>query len=142
MTSTRFRILLVVSTALFIAAALADDLVPPVFSEELAAAYAKKEAWVDTNFWPAVALAVLLGGSTVAGLIGLFFFQRWGRSLSLCSSIGVFVVYPALGPSLTSPLAGALDEASSLLWGAILALAYYSQVSDRFGKVASVVKAP
>ena len=132
MTCTRFRVVLVVSIALLVAGMLVDDVVPAGFPEELAAAYDRQFAWLDNNFWPALTLAVLAIGTVLASWVGLFLFKRWGRSLSLYSTLASFVLYPVLGPSVTSALQGALLEASTLTWGAILALAYHSPVASRF----------
>jgi hypothetical protein len=42
------------------------------------------------------------------------------------------LLYPFLGPTLSSGLEAALHEAASTIWGATLALAYYSPFSEHF----------
>ena len=107
----------------------------PAYSEALAVAYAHEpETWLMSNLWVA---GGLLGGLAVAwllGLVGLFRFKSWVSPLSLYSMLVGFLVCPFLGASLSSGLESALLEASTTVWGAILALSYFSAVSDRFGR--------
>ena len=103
------------------------------FSAELAAAYANEpEAWLYQYTWIFISFMAAVILATVAGVVGLFLFKGWGRSLSLYSTIAAFLLYPLLGPTLYSPLEETLYEISSLLWGAILAMAYWSPFSHRF----------
>ena len=67
-----------------------------------------------------------------AGAFGLLFFKRWARPAALYSTLIGLVLFPFTGPSLSSGLANSLNEASLLLWGAVLAVAYFSPLSERF----------
>jgi hypothetical protein len=84
------------------------------------------------NPWLLLPIAVPLAGAALAGIFGLFLFKPWGRLLSLLSTIGGLIVFPFFGPSLSGGIESTLWEASTLVWGAILALAYYSPVAALF----------
>ena len=133
MTDTRYRTLLWLYVALMVAAIASVFF--PNYSEALSVAYEKEpETWLMSNLWVA---GGLLGGLVVAwlvGLVGLFRFKSWARTLSLYSTLASFLVYPLLGASLSSGLESTLFEASTTVWGAILALSYFSAVSSRFGR--------
>ncbi|HJQ59524.1 MAG TPA: hypothetical protein VJ890_21635 [Vineibacter sp.] len=132
MTPNRFRVLLTVNAVLFAAGMLVDDIVPPGFSEALLAAYGDRFYWFDNHYWPSVVMFGLLIGIIVASYVGLYLFKRWGRSVALLASLASIATYLVYGVTLTSGLQGALLEAGTLLFGANIALAYYSQVSERF----------
>lgn len=105
----------------------------PGYSDALAAAYAEEqEAWLFRNGWLVASVAIPMLLAWLAGLIGLFFFKRWARTLSLCLTILGLVFGASLGPYLQSGPETALWEAGAMLWGAILALSYFSPVSARF----------
>lgn len=105
----------------------------PTYSDALATAYAgEPEVWLFRNTWTAVMVISPLLCAWLAGLIGLFFFKRWARSLSLALTFLGLAILVSLGPTLLSSLESSLLEASSMLWGVILALAYFSPVSARF----------
>ena len=65
------------------------------------------------------------------GLVGLFLLRSWGRSVSLYSTGAGLLLYLFSGPELLSPLESVLFEVSTLLWGAVLALSYYSPIAVR-----------
>lgn len=75
---------------------------------------------------------------TVVGFAGLFLLKRWGRTLSLGITLLCLPLYLLTGPTMSSPIEAMLTDASTLAWGACLALAYYSPVAARIeGRVAS-----
>lgn len=133
MSNARFRWLLVAYVVITVGAATAF-LVPGGYSEELANAFAQEpDPWLlrDIRWTMAIGISLLL--ATIVGLVGLFLLRRWGRAVSLYSTIAGLLLYLFSGPEVTSALERTLFEASALLWGAILALAYHSPVADRFG---------
>lgn len=133
MTDSRYLKLLWIYVALTVAAIA--SLFFPTYSDALTAAYdAEPSTWLMSNLWVAGGLLVSLVVAWLIGLIGLFRFKSWARSLSLYSTLAGFLVFPFLGASLSSGLENALFEASSTVWGAILALSYFSAVSGRFGR--------
>jgi uncharacterized membrane protein len=131
MTETRYLKILWCYVVLNLAATI--SIFFPTYSENLVAAYeSEPETWLMSNLWIAV---FVLGAFVVVwltGLVGLFFFKRWARPLSLCSTIAGFVIFPFVGASPYSGLEASLFEASSMVWGGILALSYFSPVSCRF----------
>lgn len=84
-----------------------------------------------------VSIAVLL-----AGLVGLYRLRRWGRSLSLWSTVLYLPLMPALGPSLETGLESMLMQLTSVLWGGLLALAYCSPVSVAFDRAGRGAQGP
>lgn len=132
MTSAKFRLLILLHLAL-IAGGIAAVFLPGGYSQELADAYANEPTpWLTDGSWLSIAVVGGLIIVWLAGLVGLFLFKRWGRTLSLYSTAAEFLIYPFQGPSLSSALEATFFEASILVWGAVLALAYFSSVSERF----------
>jgi hypothetical protein len=118
--------------ALVIAGAAAAFL-PGGYSQELSDALDNEPAPpILENLWLMFGLVVPFALSALAGVYGLYMFKRWGRSLSLYSTLAGLVLFSFFGPSLYSGLESALFEASTLIWGAILTLSYYSEVSSSF----------
>jgi hypothetical protein len=79
------------------------------------------------------ALAVLI---LVAGLVssaGLLLFKSWARMLNLATTVAGLVVYPMVEYFVSAGLKVSTDELSALLGGAVLAAAYWSPISARFG---------
>lgn len=133
MTETRFRKLLWTYIALSAAAIIAAAF--PSYSDQLqAAVHRESNSWLWHNDWAAGAVFGAFAVAWVVGLVGLFRFRPWGRSISLYSTLAGLAVYPFLGNSLSSAWEDVFYESSMMLWGAILALAYYSPVSARFGR--------
>lgn len=131
MTGSRFRQLLLACLVLF-AAAVATGLLPGSYSPALADAYANEPVpRLLQGDWAAIALLFVMLAGMVAGFIGLFLFKQWGRTLSLTLTLLALPLYLVLGPSLMSPLESLLIDASNLLWGACLALAYFSPIAAR-----------
>lgn len=131
MTIPRFRQLLILSALLAIAGAVAG-LLPGGYSTALADAYANEPVSLLLQH-EGMAIAVLLAmlAAMVAGFVGLLRLKRWGRTLSLFLTLSGLPMYLLLGPTLQSSAEMMLTEASSLLWGACLALAYFSPVAAR-----------
>ena len=107
----------------------------PDYSQNLAAAYeAEPTTWLFGDSWLALAALASLFLIFVVGLVGLFNFKAWARALSLYSTLASLLLFPFAGPSLFGGLESTLGEAAAMLWGAILALSYFSPVSNRFGR--------
>jgi hypothetical protein len=133
MTRKYFRALIVIYLALVVASTAAAFL-PAGYSQALSDALDNEPApLILENFWLLFGVVVPFSLAALAGLYGLYMFKRWGRSLSLYSTMAGLVVFPLFGPSLYGGIESALFEASTLTWGAILALSYYSAVSGSFG---------
>ena len=135
MTVARYRGLLCLYVALTTAATAASFF--PDYSEPLARAYDEEPHtwlmnWVFADPWLSIGLLGGLFLVCLAGLVGLFFFKRWARMISLYSTLVVLPLAPFCGPQLFWGLESALFEASSIVWGAVLAVSYFSKVSERF----------
>ncbi|MBC3875969.1 hypothetical protein [Undibacterium flavidum] len=130
-TESRYRKLLWTYIALTLATIVSSLF--PIYSENLETAYnAEPETWFISHYWIAVPGATIFALTWVAGLIGLFFFKNWARALSTYTTLMGFFIYTLIGTSLHSGLESAFIEASATLWGIILALSYFSPISEKF----------
>jgi len=136
MSPTAFRALIVCSVVAGLAGSALDALVPDLLAAELSAAINNQPPprFVEDHpfavFVPVAALAL----ASIAGAIGLLFYKRWARSLSLWATLGLLAMLPFFGSTAASGWTEALMELSSMTWGAVLALAYFSPLAARFGK--------
>ena len=132
MSDSRFRSLLALYIITLLAA-IGAGFLPGGYSQVLVDAHAEEQqSWLFENTTVAFIVVTSLLSAIVAGLIGLFFFRRWGRNLSLYSTLASLCLYAFLGPTLQSPIENVLIELCTLLWGAILALSYWSPTARRF----------
>lgn len=132
MTPRLFRGLIlahVTALSVFIALSAFDHGVPPVL---IAAQLESGLGWLLDESALVLSLLLVAVAAVIAGYLGLWFFQRWGRAVSLWTTIIGCLLTPALGPSLSGGLSAAFYDAANLLWGAVLALAYLSPVAQRF----------
>ncbi len=133
MSTTHFRLLIVLSAVSAAGSAAVALLLPELIPQSVAHALENEplhSIFDDLIF--STLLFVSFAVVAVASTVGLFFFRRWARSVSLYVTILGFGLYPFLGPTVISPWSGALSDASFMLWGAILAIAYFSPLRDRF----------
>lgn len=68
----------------------------------------------------------------LASYVGLFSFRRWARALALATTVLSVGLYPLIGVEMMSWPELALSDLSCMLWGAVLATAYFSPVSAHF----------
>ncbi|MBI4998559.1 MAG: hypothetical protein HZC22_17025 [Rhodocyclales bacterium] len=136
MTSAQFRALLLFSVATGLAAAFIDSLFPALLPEALSAAWEKDPPFDPDpeHLWLWVAMLVPWLVASVASTIGLFLFRHWARPLALVVAVFDLGISPLFGPELSSAWSSALQEASFLSWGAVLALSYFSPLSQRFAR--------
>lgn len=135
---TVFRTLIVLSLVLSLVGSFIDLLVPGLVPESLTAAY-EDYAMTDASMAGIMTAAALSLGLTLVAVIvavGLLVLQRWARTLALWSTGVSFVIYPLLGAMLQSGVAVMLVDISMVLWGAALAMAYYSDLRSRFERAA------
>ncbi|WP_299344559.1 hypothetical protein [uncultured Pseudoxanthomonas sp.] len=129
MTITRFRVYLIVSVILSLAT-IATVFLPDGYSSTLAEAYANEPPpWLFRHENVASGVGVVALALVIAGYVGLFMLKRWGRALSLGITVLGFPLYLLAGPTLLSPVEAMLTDASTLIWGVCLALAYHSPVA-------------
>lgn len=133
-----FRTLLVLSIVLSIVGAVIDLVIPglvPKYLSDAYEAYAASEASMTAIFIVGIVSLAMFVVAIVA-TVGLLVLQRWARSLALWSSVVSFLLYPFLGATLQSGLAMMLAYIAMTLWGAALAMAYYSDVKSHFQRPA------
>jgi amino acid transporter len=131
-TRAEFR-LLVLFNALLIPAAMFIStwdmrLLPP-----------EQQAWLASRSMPSSPLHSLAGmvsfGAFIAlciGLAGLLAFQRWARWLTLAATLAIYVPMPLSGTIVLSGFAYTMDSVAAILWGVLLAVAYWSPVAIEF----------
>lgn len=132
MSPQRFRILLCTYLALVLTSAVVD-FIPGVLPLSL------EDALTDLPTpslleipWLFMVVAIPSVLALLVGLVGLFLFKPWGRFLSTISTVGGFLLLPFLGPTVSSGIGSTLYEASAVLWGVVLACAYFSPISALF----------
>lgn len=133
--STLFRSLILVGLAFSIIGSGLDFFVPSLVPTEITDAY---DSYTDTQE-PGLAWILTLGiGGLIliivgiASTIGLLLFKPWSRRLALWLSVLSLLMYPLLGPVIYSGWAYMLLETSMVMWGAALAMAYFSELAVRF----------
>ena len=131
MTALQFRFLLLAYGLLEIG----GNWLPENYSPELAYQYAIEPPHIWLTEHPSVIFVAVAGLMVVivSTYAGLFLFKRWARTLAIIITLVGVATAPFFGPQLASALAGTVFYASSVLWGAILAIAYFSPLSSRFG---------
>lgn len=132
MTDNKFRALIALHLALTFGS-IGAAFLPNLYSTALSEAYANEPlpAFLDSS-WLMIAMVSVLLAVLLASIVGLWMFKPWGRTLSLLSTIATLTIATFFGPTLLSGLENALYEAAALCWGAVLALAYYSRIRERF----------
>jgi hypothetical protein len=135
MSKSQFRFLVLIQIA-FTFATIAVTFIPNLYSPALELAYmSEPQNWLTAKLWLALAISIPLILLIFIGIFGLYFFKPWGRSLSAYTTLATAILIPFFGPTLKSAIESSLNYVSTLLWGAILALAYYSPLNALFVKV-------
>lgn len=133
MTAFRFRLLLslyvILSVAALAASWYSSDLIPPAIR---AAVDAEPVVWDVANLPLTLSIILPLGIGSVAGLIGMYMFKPWARTFSLVFTVAGLIVVPFMGTVVLSQVDYIMVELAAMVWGAVLALAYYSPVSSLF----------
>ena len=130
---TIFRTIIVAGLILAIAGGLIDLLFPDLVPAQINDAYEAYSAGeaADTYLVMGVLALFVLVVALVA-TVGLLLLKRWARPLAFWTTVVSTLSYPALGPYLYSGLGLMLTEASMMLWGAALAMAYFSDLRTHF----------
>jgi hypothetical protein len=132
MNSILFRSIFVSGLLLGIASALVDVVVPGLLSPSLSEAWDQEPNFFDTASHWVIGLAVIWAVAMLAASLGFFMFKRWARATLLWGSVIGLALYAPFGSSASSWLSTALGDTSSLLFGASLAISYFSPLSSRF----------
>ena len=128
-----FRVLIAAQIGLVVLAIAASVRLEATLPEPLRA---YQQAQLDTPFASkAVAFAALgipLLAAMVVAWIALLRFWRIGPWLYLATTVAGIALTIATGPSVTTAIETTLDTASSVVAGAIIAMAFFSDVAGRF----------
>lgn len=128
-----FRGFMLASLVLSILAFIIDLTVPALVPEIVR--LAEEQYWSNSSgagLMLRASLFVLYVIASLVAFVGLYFFKRWARTTNLVLAALLIVIAPALGHIVLSGLAQGLGEIALLLWGAVLSLAYFSPLSQRF----------
>jgi len=137
-TETVFRVLLLASFLAAIATTRIDHMFPNLVAPEFQALRDGPRLANDfTNSAIFLGLGLLCLGSGVVSSIGLFFFKSWARPLAIFSTIVGLPVYVLGGQFVTSGWAEAFEQLSLQFGGAVIAMAYWSPLSERFNRAAA-----
>jgi hypothetical protein len=122
------------SLALTVLAFITDLIFPRLVPEGLR--FAEEAYWNEMptgvfTFRLVVFIAYVV--ASLVAFVGLYRFNRWARSANLVLTGLIVLFAPAMGHILLSGVAQGLADLALLLWGAVLALAYFSSISQRFG---------
>lgn len=130
---TQFRIALVVSYVLSLlsaALAIAAEFWMPAPLRE----YLENERNAEFSAGDGVLIAVLFPFLmiTLVSFVAMLKFWRWSRELAVATSVLGFVLIPFLGPTVEPGISTALNYFSSMLYGGVIALAYFSPAAAWF----------
>jgi TM2 domain-containing membrane protein YozV/ribosomal protein L40E len=146
-----FRKVLLLSVAVALLQWLLSDVFPKSIPEALRIADEKTMDEIGNGFArfltkeisPGLAILTTLtiGLSILAGLgalalsyVGLYLFKWWARPLSAAVMLGVFLLPATAGYVLLSGPEFACANVQAGLWSAIVSMAYFSPISQRFSR--------
>jgi hypothetical protein len=130
MTRTTFRILLVASAAIGVLSSVVDLVFPSIIPEPLAIAQQLYDNSTPSSGFT-IALAIINVIGVVASYVGLYRFRLWGPGSGLVFTAAGILVIPFVDPSVSSGWTMAALELSATLWGAVLAIAYFSPLREQ-----------
>lgn len=133
MTRNQFRSLVVLSMALALLAStescLGQSGLPAPLREHLEH---QRETDLTRTEWIVVAIALPVFVAGIASFVGMLRFSRRSRPLAIATTAVAVALLPLTGPTVEPGTATALFHASSMLYGAVLALAYCSPAANWF----------
>lgn len=128
-----FRVLVVASLFLPVAAGLLDSAVPALIPEVLRDARQAFAAWRPfPEDWRFFLVAGIYEIAVLAALLGLLLLRRWGRVLGVIVTLATLVQSVLLGPFVHSGVSFALSYLAKACWGGTLAMAFFSDLRARF----------
>lgn len=77
-------------------------------------------------------LTLMVSVSFVMAFLGMYWFKSWARTLSLINIPLVFLTSVAGGFFLRSGVGYGLAHLAALVWGVVLALAFFSSLHGKF----------
>lgn len=127
-----FRALLIVSVVTGFLGGLVDTVFPSLIPAPLAKVVEALPSPPTLALFGASALFLVTFGGMITAVLGLYFFQPWARQLAVWMTALGLLFHPLLGVSVQSGWAQLMLEASSVLWGVVLAMSFVSSLSGRF----------
>lgn len=130
--SSFFRLSIVLSVALAVVGAFIDAM-PGLIPEELWHAYETVvPQGIRTKDIALIVIGLPLLFATVVSIVGLYQFRPWSPRAALYVSIASVLIYPLIDIQIVSPWSQLLTEASAVLWGVVLAMAFLPPLAQRF----------
>lgn len=133
MSPTLFRLTVVLSLLLPLVAIGVDVVFPGLIPQGVEKATEIESVPSVFENWWFIAATVAIVAAALAGAGGMLLFKRWARRTSLWCTLLLLLYYPFTGNTVQSGVAASMNEASSMLWGAAMAMAYFSAIRIRFG---------
>ena len=132
-TRTEFRLLVLFNALLIPVAMFVSRHDPRLLPPELQA-WLASTSLVSAGMLQSVAAVVSMVAfmALCVGLLGMLAFQRWARGLTLWATVLIYIPTPMSGPFLLSGFGYVMDSAAAILWGALLAAAYWAPVAAGF----------
>ncbi len=130
--ATVFRTLIYASLGLGIAGHIIELSVPGLIPASIEKAYETYAPFTETTSIALGAYFLTLLVTVIVAAVGLLLMQRWARGLALWITVISLFSTAFMGVALYSALAMAFFDASTALWGAVLAMAYFSDVRVHF----------
>jgi membrane-bound metal-dependent hydrolase YbcI (DUF457 family) len=136
MTGRQFRILLIAAILVGIIGALIDLVIPSLVPESLLKAQELEDnSLLDAHLLSIGGTVIALLIASIAATVGLYRFRPWAPRFTLVTTALTLLLTPFLGAFTQSGVAVALMELSSMLWGAVLSVAYFSPLANRFKQI-------
>src|SRR2546426_9224829 len=103
MSAKYFRWSIILSVLLAVGSAGVDALFPSLIPQSLSVALENEPVpRILENLTLSLLVFLPLAAAWIIGTVGLFLFKRWGRTLSLYSTVLGFGLYPFFGPTVSS----------------------------------------
>ena len=81
-----------------------------------------------------VIIFIAFVSACIVAFVGLYRFRPWAPITNVVLSVASLFIWLVLGYNLSSGLAQALSDAASMVWGAVLALAYFTPIRSKFAR--------
>jgi len=127
-----FRALILASVVTGLAGSFLDLAHPGLIPSTLSAAFNALPATRQPALVATSILFVVTFGGTITAVIGLYYFQPWSRKLAFAMTLLGLLFDPLLGVSVRSGWAQLLVDFSTLLWGGVIGMSFFSSLSQRF----------
>ena len=129
MTPARYRTLIAVSILLGLAGGALDVLLPSLLPQAFTTAMEVEDPLASPVLLQVTLVAAV---ATLAAVIGLWLFRPWAPRWALLTSVLSLPIYVLQGANAFSGWSMMLVDLSSMTWGAVLALTFFSPLRGRF----------